>query len=445
MNDSALPVPGPSAASAEAVAAAPEFGEPSPEAWRTVRLLMAMLFYQGYAGAIAAIASPWIAKSFYLSESALAGVFAWLALASLGSLALSRMVDRAGRRRVLLWATVAIPLCALGAATATNLALFVGSLIVMYSFVGASGAASIVMLAETLPVALRARGQSLGGLAAMFGGGACVTLMPVLVRFGWSWRWLLVMAGAGILMLPRLVRAIPESSRWRREAGEGGAERTHFYDVFVPLYRRRSITLLVCTLLASLSNEGVSSYPYFHAVSVVGLSAGSASTLALIGGGLGMLGFPIGAWAAERFGRVPTIVAFGTATSALALGYYWGPPLRFARPVLWLGVAFWFMSASNNVTTVASNAAVTELFPTALRGTMIGWFALVGAGGALMAETTIAALAGRWGGLSTVTGWLSLLGIPSAILFGIVIDETRGLTLEAASKEDAFHARSVGR
>jgi hypothetical protein len=39
-----------------------------------------------------------------------------------------------------------------------------------------------------------------------------------------------------------------------------------------------------------------------------------------------------------------------------------------------------------------------------------------------------------------MTGWLSLLGIPGAILFGTIIDETRGLSLESAAKEAAFHA-----
>ncbi len=92
------------------------------------------------------------------------------------------------------------------------------------------------------------------------------------------------------------------------------------------------------------------------------------------------------------------------------------------------------------MTTVASNAAVTELFPTALRGTMIGWFALTGAGGALAAETTIALLAGRMGGLSIVTGWLSLLGIPAASLFGAMIQETRGLSLDESAGEAQFRA-----
>jgi MFS family permease len=50
------------------------------------------------------------------------------------------------------------------------------------------------------------------------------------------------------------------------------------------------------------------------------------------------------------------------------------------------------MNATTNATTVASVAAVTELFPTTLRGTMMGWVALTTAFGAVSAEATIATL-----------------------------------------------------
>jgi len=42
------------------------------------------------------------------------------------------------------------------------------------------------------------------------------------------------------------------------------------------------------------------------------------------------------------------------------------------------------------------------------------------------------------GGLSIVVGALSIVGIPAAILFGLLIDETRGMSLEMASKEEDF-------
>jgi MFS family permease len=83
---------------------------------------------------------------------------------------------------------------------------------------------------------------------------------------------------------------------------------------------------------------------------------------------------------------------------------------------------------------VVANSAVTELFPTALRGTIMGWLTLCVAFSAVGAQITIAVLAHRMGGLSNVVGWLALLTMPSAIIWGLFIDETRGLSKQRRTK-----------
>jgi len=405
-------------------------------------LAMAMLFYQGYVAAILPIASPWVAKSFGLDQSAIAAVFAWLALAYLGALALSRMADKAGRRRVMLWSMTAMPICALGAAQSSHLALFVLFAILLNAFGGAALTSAIVVVAEVLPIARRAQGQSYAGLAVASGSGLCVVIMPILDGYAISWRWLLWIAGAFIVIGPVLAFALPESPRWEHAAEAGDTARARFYDIFVPRYRKRSTALTICTMFATLCSEGTTSWGYFHAVSVVGLSATAASVMMTLGGGLGMIGFPAGAWSAERFGRVPTVVGSGIAVAGGGLLFFWGPPTGFAWPAFWLCVTYCLLNVVSNAVTVATNASFTELYPTALRGTTMGWFALIGAGSSLTAESTISTLAKPMGGLSKVVGWLGLLAIPGAILFGLTIDETQGLSLEKAANEEAFDPRA---
>jgi MFS family permease len=109
---------------------------------------------------------------------------------------------------------------------------------------------------------------------------------------------------------------------------------------------------------------------------------------------------------------------------------------------MWLATGYFWFNACDNGATVASNAAATELFPTPLRGTMIGWFALANAIGAVVSNAAVAILANAMGGLSIVVGALSIVGIPAAILFGLMIDETRGLSLETAGKEEEFIAEN---
>ncbi len=407
-----------------------------------VMLAMAMLFYQGYISAIVPIASPWIAQSFGLDQSQIAAVFAWLTLAYLGALALSRMADKVGRRRVMIWSMTAMPICALGAALSARLAPFVLFAVLLNAFGGGVLASAIVIVAEVLPIARRAQGQSYAGLAVAAGGGLCLVIMPMLVRDAISWRWLLWIAAASIVICPFLAYALPESPRWEHAAQAGDTARAKFYDIFVPLYRKRSISLTICTIFATLCGEGITSWAYFHAVSVVGLTATAASVMMFLGGGVGMIGFPAGAWSSERFGRVRTIVATGIAVAGGGLLFYWGPPMRFAWPATWLCAAFCLLNIVNNAVTVATNAALTELYPTALRGTTIGWFALIGGGASLSAEGAISTLARPMGGLSNVVGWLALLAIPGALLFGLTIDETQGLSLEDAAHEEAFDSRA---
>ena len=102
----------------------------------TVIAILAILFYVGFAVSIVGIASPWIGKSFNLDGAGIARLFAWISVSSLGALALSRMIDRFGRRRMILWCLAAMPLCSIAAALSTNLIAFTAFQIALFAFAG---------------------------------------------------------------------------------------------------------------------------------------------------------------------------------------------------------------------------------------------------------------------------------------------------------------------
>jgi MFS family permease len=244
---------------------------------------------------------------------------------------------------------------------------------------------------------------------------------------------MLAPAAAGIAMLPSMMRMLPERAEWT-PAGRR-ARKSSFYDIFHPLYRRRSLTLLACAALDTMAGTAVNGWLYFEAVSIIGLLPARASLLVVIGMAVGMLGFPAGAWTSERFGRVPTVAYFGGAAWLGALAFYHGPPKTFAYPTLWLLGGYCWFKAGSSVMTVGANAAATELLPSALRTTMVGWQMITGAIFSIFAQMIIAALIGPLGGLTNVIIYFALLGIPSAIIFGLFIDETRGLPLAVAARE----------
>jgi AAHS family benzoate transporter-like MFS transporter len=405
-----------------------------------VTAIVLLLIYQGYSLSVVGAASPWIAKSFSLDQVKLAELFAWMSLSAFGSLVLARLADRFGRRRIILTCLSVAPLFALGSALASDARPFAMFQILISALLGGSVSSAIVLLAEELPVAERARGQAFAAFASAVGGVLSYIVIPFLLQWGLSWRWLLAPSVAGIGLVAPIARMVPVSPRWARAASSGAIASSHFYDVFNQLYRTRAVTLLTCAGLDTMAGTAVNSWLYFEAVSILGLSPKRASSLVVAGMAVGMIGFPLGAWSSERFGRVPTVVYVGGAAWLGALAFYLGPPSGITWPLTWLaGCYCWFKMASG-VMTVGANSAATELFPTVLRTTMIGWQAITAAVFSMLAQVFIAALIGPFGGLTRVIRYFALLGVPSAIIFGLFIDETRGMTLELASREEAWNS-----
>jgi MFS family permease len=404
----------------------------------TVGAIVILLLYQGYTLSIVGIASPWIAKSFALDETHLAKLFAWMSVSAFGSMALARLADQVGRRRIILGALVLAPLFNAGAALAPTAATFALFEVLVSALLGGSVSSAIVLLAEELPVRQRARGQAFAALASAIGGVIGYVIIPFLLSWNYSWRWLLAPSAAGIVLVAPVAAMLPSESQWSRAQSSGAARRSHIYDIFHPIYRRRSITLLTCAALDTIAGTAVNGWLYFQAVSILGLSPAAASTLVVTGMGVGMIGFPVGAWTSERFGRVPTVGIVGGAAWLGAFAFYLGPPAFIRWPFMFLTVVYCWFKIASDVMTVGANSAATELFPAALRATMIGWQSMTAAAFSMLAQVLIAALIGPFGGLARVIRCLALLGIPSAIVFGLFIDETRGLTLEQASLEEKW-------
>jgi len=144
--------------------------ETAPNTRQLVTSIATVFCFQGFAMSINGIGAPFIAKSFHLGESGIAGLFAWISISAIGALGLSRMIDRLGRRRMLLVSMAGTSASALAAAIATSYAAFALCEIALFAFIGATISGGVVILAEELPIELRARGQSWAGLGIGAGG-----------------------------------------------------------------------------------------------------------------------------------------------------------------------------------------------------------------------------------------------------------------------------------
>ncbi|HTW87861.1 MAG TPA: MFS transporter [Candidatus Binataceae bacterium] len=399
-----------------------------------------LLVYQGYSLSIVGVASPWIAKSFDLNQPQLAQLFAWMSVSAFGALFLARMADRIGQRRIILASLVFTPILSVAAAFAPKALTFTICEILISALLGGSVSSAIVVLAEELPVHQRAAGQACAAAASAIGGVLGYILIPFLLSWGHSWRWLLAPCAAGLLLVIPVARMLPAEGQYSSTKTKEAVVGSRIYDIFHPLYRRRAFGLLSCAALDTMAGTAVNGWLYFATVSIIGLPPQTASTLVVAGMLFGMLGFPLGAWTSERFGRVPTVAYVGGAAWFGALAFYWVPSIIVAHSSLILLAAYCWFKIASGVMTVGANSAATELFPSALRTTIIGWQGITAAIFSMLAQVLIAMMIGRIGGLAQVIRYFAFLGFLSAAVFAMFIDETRGLSLQVAAKEKEWES-----
>jgi AAHS family benzoate transporter-like MFS transporter len=159
----------------------------SRASWSIIAAIVLLLIYQGYTLSVSGIASPWIAKSFNLTQPQLAGLFAWMSVSAFGSMLLARLADRVGRRRIILTSLVLAPIFALGAALAPRAWIFAVFQVLIAALLGGSVSSATVMLAEELPMEQRARGQAFGAAASAIGGVLGYIVIPFLLKWGYTW------------------------------------------------------------------------------------------------------------------------------------------------------------------------------------------------------------------------------------------------------------------
>ena len=394
------------------------------------------MWYQGLTIPLLAVASPWIALRFGLDARAVARLFALMSLSAVFTFAGARLADRIGRRRLLLGCLLLASAMAVCAALSRSVVTFAICELLRFSTVGALANSAIALFAEAAPDS-SARAGALGkaGMAAAAGGASLLALIPIIVHTGHSFRLTFCLAASGALFVPAVLRWVPESARWERAHDAGSVATSSLFGVFSGRWARRATALLGAALLSGAEGAAVGGWSYYYGVSIRGMSPGSMSTWSLIATAAGFAGFRAGTLAAERFGRIPTVVCFGLLHQAAALWLYLGPPNHFSDAALWIGLGLCFSGFGASAAGIAKATATVELFPTSLRVTMLGWIALAGAIATGCSNMLVSVLIHPLGGLPRAIALLSLSGVAGLLVFGVWVDETRGLSLDDAAFE----------
>ncbi|HEV3362164.1 MAG TPA: MFS transporter [Pseudonocardiaceae bacterium] len=313
----------------------------------------------------------------------------------IGSIVLAPLADRFGRRTLFQINLLAYAALSLATAFAPNVGVFLVLRLLTGIGLGAELTLVDTYLSELLPSARRGRyiawSYTFGLLAVPIAGGLAKAANTTIAGLA-GWRWLLILAACGGVVVWLCRRGLPESPRWLAATGNTEAaeramsaiEHEVLADKEPPApveppavtpveanpvpdgqYRRRSILMWVMQIIGP-----VGFYAFASIAPIVLLAKGFDLSHSLTYSALTAVGYPLGSlvsvWLTERFERRTLLI--GSTLAVAVFGVLFG----FASTgglVIAAGIA---TTISTVVQSNFTHIYQAELFRTANRSTAIG-------------------------------------------------------------------------
>jgi MFS family permease len=365
-----------------------------------------------------------------LSGTVLGVGLAIIRLASLGSLPVTALADRFGRRTMLLvTVTVGLALTVVVAASPSYW-WFVVIFACGRPLLSSTNALAQVIAAEQTGAADRAKAVAF--ITAGYGVGAgTIAVIHSLASSALGFRGIFALAVAPLALLPLLRRWIVEPDRFAKAAASTDHPIPVLGAVAKP-YRERLLVIVALAFAVSVVTGPGNSFVFLYAQNVLHQRGIVTAGMIVGGGASGLLGLLAGRWMADHLGRRPTgalalvfiavvaTVAYSGSDAALITGYVTGV---FAGGVL----------------APALGALVNELFPTSVRASAAGWWLAAGVLGAVVGLVVFGAVAtvnNRFGIAAVITF------LPISLAAGLfwLVPETRGLEPEDLWVERRGHS-----
>ncbi len=373
---------------------------------------------QGFAQSQAAATLPFTRAGLGLTEGEMSLLLGIARLAAFAALPLGWLGDHKGRRRPFLWSITLVIVGGTLAGLAFEAWQFGTAQAILRTGTAGMGGLAIVLLAEQVSPHIRAYAISFYGAAVSFGGGLALMTLPLADGGGESWRIPHLMIALALLVLPFLIRNVPESHIFLEDH-----EDRHWRELATGEWARRFWIVVIIAFLVSAFSAVALAFSTTRMIEYLGLSTGSTVVIALLGGTLGGLGFFVGGHLADSLGRRRTTVV------SLLLAVGGGLVIYWATSVPLIVVAVMVSSFGTFAFVPAGGSHRAELFPTGLRAsanTAATNFGLVGSGlGLILGIFTI----DRFGLSQTVT--ILGVGMVIAAFLTLLLPETRGQDLRA--------------
>ncbi|WP_316149415.1 MFS transporter [Cupriavidus sp. BIC8F] len=372
-----------------------------------------IIIFDGYDLAVVGIALPSIMKDLGVAPTQ-AGLMVSSALFGMvfGAIFLGTMADRIGRR----W-TIAICVALFSVFTAAAGLVKDPLLFSMARFLAGLGIGGVMpnvvaQMTEYAPKKIRATlvtvmfsGYAVGGILAALLGKSLIE--------AYGWQSVFLAAGLPVLLIPVILRSLPESMPFLLARGDHEAlrrivsrlapdQRWSATDRFAVPAQDKAASAPIRHLFHE--GRGFSTIMFWIAffmclfmvyalsswltrlMAGAGYSLGSALTFVLVLNLGAMIGAVGGGWLADRY-HIKYVLAAMYALAAVSITL-----LGFRMPTGLLFVVVGLAGASTIGTQIVANAYTGQFYPTAIRSTGLGWALGIGRSGAILAPIVIGVL-----------------------------------------------------
>jgi len=425
-----------------------------------------IIIFDGYDLAVAGIALPSIMKEMGVDATS-AGFMVSSALFGMmvGAIFLGTVADRIGRRLTIAICIALFSVFTAAAGFASDPVTF--GIVRFLAGLGIGGVMPnvVAQMTEYAPrrmrstmVTLMFSGYAVGGmLAAVLGKGLIET---------WGWPSVFLAAGAPVLLIPFVLRSLPESMPFLLRTGRldelkriaarlEPAYRPHADDRFALPPADRADDAPIRHLFRH--GRGVSTAMFWIAffmclfmvyalsswlaklMAGAGYSLGSALTFVLVLNVGAIVGAVGGGWLADRLPIKRVLMAF-YALAAVSIALL-GHPVPTAALYLLVGLA----GATTIGTQIVAYAYVGQFYPMSVRSTGIGWASGIGRSGAILAPIVIGMLVAA--SLPLQHNFLAI-AVPALIALAAIacVDDRRSAAVRqahVAAPADAAPARAA--
>jgi len=422
---------------------------------RRVTALSGMgLFLDGFDLTVIAAAGFLIIAHFQLSggllglvnASALIGMF-------FGSLFVGRLTDKIGRRKMYFFDLIGFVVFALLTAIAQETWQLIVARILLGVCIGADYAISATLTSEF--GGKSDRGRLVVSMSALsnFGNVIAYVVAIIFIPTGPdAWRWMLLVGAVIALGSAFLRRSIPESPRWLIQQGRTEEAAKIMRDItgeelstapeaapiaklpwralFSKRYARSTFFVCAFWFLFGVAYYGISLF----SPEIVATFAGSSTVLTFIGSGsiavLGIVGVLIGFSLVDRWGRRKNIIlGFSVMLVALLILTLMGGKAPLPVVIILVGVTIMGSQAGPGTLNLLYP---TELFPTGLRASAVGFGTAISRIGSILGVLVFPTLVAAWGLGNAL--WLFVTVAALGLIVSIwLAPETKGRSLEETS------------